>query len=90
MDDFPRGGDIATTRAWLDRKGFDRKFNGWEANAILGLTETQIRSKCDNNLEDQDKADMLLGYLNFVRLLPSQTGKLFHYPQFGFPITFHP
>ncbi len=76
---FPKGGDISTTRAWLDNEGFIGKFNGWKADAILGLPEKLIRSRFDNNPEDQDRADMLLGFLNFARQTTSQSGKLFHY-----------
>ena len=35
MSDFPKGGDVVSTRDWLDRKGFVGLFVGWEADAIL-------------------------------------------------------
>lgn len=43
MSDFPNGGDLKATRTWLDRKGFEGLFIGWEAEALLG----------------QDRADLL-------------------------------
>ena len=36
MNDFPKGGDVSATRAWLDKKGFGGLFIDWEADAILG------------------------------------------------------
>ena len=39
MSDFPKGGDIQATRAWLDKEGFTGKFLNWKADAILGLEE---------------------------------------------------
>jgi hypothetical protein len=37
MSDFPTGGDMKVTRAWLDENGFHDIFVGWKADAILGL-----------------------------------------------------
>ena len=45
MSDYPKGGDIASTRAWLDKEGFIGIFNNWEADAILGLPEKKIMVK---------------------------------------------
>ncbi len=42
MGDYPKGGDVEATRAWLDKKGFVGVFTGWEADAILGLEKTDI------------------------------------------------
>ncbi len=42
MSDYPKGGDIPTTRAWLDRKGFNGVLVGWGADAILGLEKPDI------------------------------------------------
>lgn len=45
MSDFPFGGNIAATRKWLDQKGYQNKFDNWEADALLGLKEGDIFSK---------------------------------------------
>jgi hypothetical protein len=63
MSDFPKGGDIPTTRAWLDSKGFEGKFVGWEADAILGLDE----SKMPKYVPEEENRDRLCGFLNTAR-----------------------
>jgi hypothetical protein len=63
MSDFPKGGDVATTRAWLDRKGYQNYFIGWEADALLGIEPEFINSRFD----DKDKAAMLRGFLNTAK-----------------------
>ena len=63
MSDFPKGGDVNTTRAWLNKKGFEGFFIGWEADAILGLEKEEIR---DNGGGDWLK---LWGFLNTARQL---------------------
>jgi hypothetical protein len=62
MSDFPKGGDIASTRAWLDKKGFVGFFDGWKADAILGLSEEKIMGKVTG-----ERAEMLWGLLNTAR-----------------------
>lgn len=42
MSDFPKGGGIEETRAWLDKKGFLGVFEECEADAILGLDKADI------------------------------------------------
>jgi hypothetical protein len=59
MSDYPKGGDIASTRAWLDKKGFIGIFNNWEADAILGLPEEKIMVKVPG-----ERGEMLWGFLN--------------------------
>lgn len=44
MSDFPFGGDTSTTRAWLDKYGFEDKLIGWQADAITGLSKTDLLS----------------------------------------------
>ena len=61
MSDFPKGGDIEATRAWLDREGFEGIFVGWEADAILGLEERHILA------HGGEKALMLWGLLNTAK-----------------------
>ena len=42
MSDFPKGGDVEATRAWLDKEGFVDFFEDWKADALLGLERTDI------------------------------------------------
>jgi hypothetical protein len=70
MSGFPKGGDVGATRAWLDSKGFQGKFVGWEADSILGLEESKIMGIVPG--EDGLK---LWGFLNTARQM-SSTGKL--------------
>ena len=44
MSDFPKGRDIVSTRAWLDKKGFEGLFVGWKADALLGLEERHVQA----------------------------------------------
>jgi hypothetical protein len=67
MTDFPKGGDIAATRAWLDKKGFERVFINWEADAILGYDIKFIKSKFPDDSAGQEAADRLWGYINTAR-----------------------
>jgi len=62
MSDFPRGGDVAMTRAWLDKEGFTGVFLEWEADAILGLTEEKIMARVHG-----ERGEMLWGFLNTAR-----------------------
>ena len=71
MNKFPLGGDIAATRVWLDSKGFDKLFVGWEADALLGKSEDFIMSKFSGN---EDKGEILCGLLNTAR--KKSAGKL--------------
>jgi len=42
MTDFPKGGDVGATRAWLDKEGFVGFFKGWKADALLGTDKSDI------------------------------------------------
>ncbi len=75
MSSFPKEGDIQATRDWLDKKGFTEKFIGWEAAAILGTDDAYIKSKFENTPEEQEKAEMLCGYLNTARQTAAPNGK---------------
>ena len=45
MSDFPKGGDVKDTRAWLDKYNFVEVFvEDWTADAILGLEQSQLLS----------------------------------------------
>ena len=72
MSDFPKGGDISLTRAWLDKEGFIGVLGGWKADAILGLDKTDIHTSVpgENGLK-------LWGFLNTAR---QTTGKNNHHP----------
>jgi len=67
MSDFPKGGDIGATRTWLDRKGFDGIFMGWEADAILGKSDEFIKTKFPTTADGQDRAEILCGLLYTAR-----------------------
>ena len=71
MSDFPKGGDISSTRTWLDKEGFIGVFGGWKADAILGLDKTDIQTSIpgENGLK-------LWGFLNTAR---QTTGKTRHH-----------
>jgi len=69
MSDFPKAGDVISTRAWLDKKGFSGLFNGWEADALLGKGDEFIKSRFPLDGDSQDKAEMLCGLLNTARQL---------------------
>jgi hypothetical protein len=68
MSDFPKGGDISSTRTWLDRKGFIGIFNNWEADAIFGLSEEKIMAKVPG-----ERGEMLWGLLNTARQTTGKT-----------------
>ena len=67
MSDFPSGGDVQATRAWLDKEGFVDVFKEWKADAILGKSDEFVRSRFPKALEGQDQAEMLCGLLNTAR-----------------------
>ena len=64
MSDFPRGGDIQATRAWLDNEGFADMFKGWKADALLGKSDEFIKGKFPVASEE---AEILCGLLNTAR-----------------------
>ena len=72
MSDFPKGGDIQATRAWLDLKGFEGVFEKWEADALLGKSDEFIRRKFSSSEAGQERAEMLCGFLATAR---QSTGK---------------
>lgn len=95
MSDFPHGGDIEATRAWLDKEGYVGLFNGWEADTLLGTFEEDVRSKFESSPEDQERADSLWGLLDTARRSSQwQAGK--NYPmmqasnQATIKMNFHP
>ena len=63
MSDFPKGGDIETTRAWLDKEGFFHVLKGWKADAIIGLEEEKLL-----RLVPGEDGWRLWGFLNTARL----------------------
>ncbi len=63
MGDFPKGGDIETTRAWLDKEGFFQVLKGWKADAIIGLEEEKLLK-----LVPGEDGWRLWGFLNTARL----------------------
>jgi len=67
MSDFPIGGNIESTRAWLDKEGFKGLFIGWKAEPLLYAKEEYILE-----IAGRDEGNRLLGYLNKARRI---TGK---------------
>ena len=69
MSDFPHGGDLTTTRAWLDNEGFDDVFQGniWKADALLGKDDAFIKSKFLSTEAQQERGEVLCGLLNTAR-----------------------
>jgi hypothetical protein len=79
MGDYPKGGDVEATRAWLDKKGFVGVFTGWEADAILGKSDDFIKGKFPSTTEGQEKAEILCGFLNTARSISTtQAGKFYY------------
>ena len=74
MSDFPRGGDVPATRAWLDKEGFTGIFVGWKTDALLGKSDEFVKSKF--SATDNDRAEMLCGLLNTAR---QSAGKFTHF-----------
>ena len=67
MSDFPKGGDVQATRAWLDLKGFQGVFENWEADALLGKPDEFIRRNFPSSEKGQERAEMLCGFHNTAR-----------------------
>ena len=63
ISDFPRGGDIEATRAWLDKEGFQGLFVGWEADALFGADKAYILKKAG-----EDAGEMFWGLLHTARI----------------------
>ena len=71
MSDYPKGGDIQTTRVWLDGEGFTGVFLGLKADAILGKSDEFIKTKFPESPEGQEKAEILCGLLSTARSSPN-------------------
>ena len=67
MSDFPKGGSVEDTRAWLDKEGFMNMFNNWKADALLGTSHDYIKSRFPTTEEGQEQAEMLWGFLNTAK-----------------------
>jgi hypothetical protein len=67
MSDFPHGGNILQTRAWLDKEGFTDVFINWKADAVLGKRDDFIKSKFPLDEAGQELAEMLCGFLTTAR-----------------------
>ena len=59
---FPVNGDVAVTRKWLDSKGFQGLFVGFEAEALLGLSQANIQ-----RVVPGDRGLRLWGLINRAR-----------------------
>ena len=62
MSDFPKGGDVESTRVWLAKEGFAGLFPGWKADALLGADKAYILKKTG-----EDEGERLWGLLNTAR-----------------------
>ena len=67
MSNFPKGGNVQTTRAWLDEEGNQDVFTDWKADAILGKNDDFVESRFPETPEGQERAEMLCGLLNTAR-----------------------
>ena len=76
MSNFPKGGDIEATRAWLDREGFEGIFVGWKADAILGADKAYILKKAG-----EDAGERLWGLLNTAK---GPTGTVIRFQKYFF------
>lgn len=65
MSSFPRDG-VNALRAWLDEQGYNNKFEGWTADALLGASEEIIMKKFKLP-EEEEEFDMLCGFLETAR-----------------------
>lgn len=68
MSSFPHGGNLAATRKWLDSEGYNDKFVGWKADALVGA-DKEIISKKFQLPEEEDKYHILLSLLAVAREL---------------------
>ena len=57
MSDFPKGGNVDSTRVWLDKKGFAGLFIEWEAE-VSGSDDS------DEEEEDEDETGDCDGFIN--------------------------
>ena len=68
MSNFPKGGDIAATRAWLDSRGFNGLLVDFDAEMLLGADKSDIIDEIG-----VEKCRRLWGLLNIARQPPPQT-----------------
>ena len=72
MSDFPNGGDIASSRVWLDSQRFERLFVGWNADALLGADKAYILKHAG-----EDEGERLWGLLQTARRIAGKLSALF-------------
>ncbi len=72
MSDFPTNGDIPSTRAWLDAKGFRDVLKDWTGEMILGLERGDFETELGN--VDPTVRRQLWSLLNIARRT-QQVGK---------------
>lgn len=65
MSDFPHGGGVAQTRAWLDKKDFQGFFEGWEADCILALERSDFEEVL--SMKNNIKVIQLWSFLSIAR-----------------------
>lgn len=68
MSNLYSRGDVATTRLWLDNEGFEGKFIGWKAEALLGAERWMISKKFQLP-EEEEKLDILWSLLTTAKQL---------------------
>jgi hypothetical protein len=72
MSDFPNGGDVASSRVWLDSQRCERLFVGWNADALLGADKAYILKHAG-----EDEGERLWGLLQTARRIAGKLSVLF-------------
>ena len=72
MSDFPNGGDVASSRVWLDSQRFEGLFVGWNADALLGADKAYILKHAG-----EDEGERLWGLLQTARRIAGKLSVLF-------------
>jgi ribosomal protein S15P/S13E len=67
MRDFPYNGDAQATRRWLDEKGYNQAFQGFEADLLLLLTREELNEHLSSHGYDADNQLRLWLYLKKVK-----------------------
>jgi hypothetical protein len=63
MSDFPRGGDVQATKAWLDQEGLVDAFEDMKADDLLRKSDEFVNSKFSEADERADTVRQLTGNL---------------------------
>lgn len=87
LTSFPRDGeDVYALRGWLDKKGYNDKFIGWEPDTLLSVSETTISEYFGP--QEKDMKNILLGLLETARR-DRDRGKPISFIAFDSILSFH-